>query len=281
MIIMLVDKLIKYIFLFVTGAIAFGIIALILFLVLQGVDDISWNFLTKFPENSMASGGIFPALVGSFYFLIISMVFAIPVGILGAIYLSEYSKENILKRIVLTSVNILAGIPSVIFGLFGLALFCIIFGFGTSVIAGGLTLGIMALPYIISNTHESLRAVPKSYREASYGLGANKAQTVFGVVVPSAASRIITGIIIAVGRIIGETAPILFTGAAFYITQNPSSVFQPTMALPTHIFVLSTVYSEEVTPKLEGTISVLIMIVIVLFLVASIFRKRSSRFQGG
>ncbi|TYB89321.1 MAG: phosphate ABC transporter permease PstA [Kosmotoga sp.] len=278
---MLVDKLIKYLFMFVTGVIAFGIIALILFLVLQGVDDISWTFITKFPENSMTSGGIFPALVGSLNFLVVAMIFAIPVGILGAIYLSEYSKDNLFKRIVLTSVNILAGIPSVIFGLFGLALFCIMFGFGTSVIAGGLTLGIMSLPYIISNTHESLRSVPDSYRKASYGLGANKAQTAFGVVVPSATSRIITGIIIAVGRIIGETAPILFTGAAFYITKNPSNLFQPTMALPTHIFVLSTVYSEEVTPKLEGTISVLILIVVVLFLIASIFRKKSEKFQGG
>ncbi|MFO7882919.1 MAG: phosphate ABC transporter permease PstA [Kosmotogaceae bacterium] len=278
---MLVDKVVKFIFSFVTGVIAFGIISLIFFLVLQGIDDISLNFLTTFPENSMTTGGIFPALLGSLYFLMVAMIFAVPVGLLGAIYLGEYSKDNLFKKIVLTSVNILAGIPSVIFGLFGLALFCIIFGFGTSVIAGGLTLGIMSLPYIISNTHESLRSVPNSYREASYGLGANKAQTVFGVVLPSATSRIITGIIIAIGRIIGETAPILFTGAAFYITKNPSNMFQPTMALPTHIFVLSTVYSEEVTPKLEGTISVLILIVVVLFFIASIFRKKSEKFQGG
>ncbi|MFW6120223.1 MAG: phosphate ABC transporter permease PstA [Petrotogales bacterium] len=278
---MLVDKIIKYIFFVVSGLIAAGIIALILFLVLQGIDNISWNFLTTFPQKSMASGGIFPALLGSLFFLVVAMLFAIPVGLLSAIYLSEYGKDNFFKKIVLTSVNILAGIPSVIFGLFGLALFCIIFGFGTSVIAGGLTLGIMSLPYIISNTHESLRSVPDSYRKASYALGANKAQTVFGVVVPSATSRIITGIIIAVGRIIGETAPILFTGAAFYITNNPSNLFQPTMALPTHIFVLSTVYSEEVTPKLEGTISVLIIIVVVLFFIASIFRKKSEKFQEG
>ncbi|TYC03065.1 MAG: phosphate ABC transporter permease PstA [Kosmotoga sp.] len=278
---MLVDKIIKYIFFVVSGLIAAGIIALILFLVLQGIDDISWNFLTTFPKNSMSSGGIFPALLGSLYFLVVAMLFAIPVGLLSAIYLSEYGRDNFFKKIVLTSVNILAGIPSVIFGLFGLALFCIMFGFGTSVIAGGLTLGIMSLPYIISNTHESLRSVPDSYRKASYGLGANKAQTVFRVVVPSATSRIITGIIIAVGRIIGETAPILFTGAAFYITNNPTNLFQPTMALPTHIFVLSTVYSEEVTPKLEGTISVLIIIVIVLFFIASVFRKKSEKFQEG
>ncbi len=278
---MLVDRIVKYVFFGITGVIASGIISLIVFLVLQGIDDISWNFLTAFPENSMASGGVFPALLGSIYFLIVAMVFAIPVGLLGAIYLSEYSKDNFFNKIVLTSVNILAGIPSVIFGLFGLALFCIIFGFGTSVIAGGLTLGIMALPYIISNTHESLRSVPNSYREASHGLGANKSQTVFGVILPSATSRIITGIIIAIGRVIGETAPILFTGAAFYITKNPSNIFQPTMALPTHIFVLSTAYSDEVTPKLEGTISLLIMIVIVLFFIASRFRKKASKFQGG
>lgn len=207
----------------------------------------------------------------------IALVFAVPVGVLGAVYLSEYSKENPLRAIVLSATNILSGIPSIVFGLFGLALFCITFGFGTSVLAGGLTLGIMALPYVISNTHESLRAVPPSYREASIALGASKAQTTFRTVLPAAFSRIITGIVIATGRIVGETAPLLFTGAAFYITRNPGTVFQPAMSLPTHIFVLSAVYPETVVPNLEGTISVLMIIVLVLFSMAGMIRSRTRR----
>ncbi|MGD9907540.1 MAG: PstA family ABC transporter permease, partial [Mesotoga sp.] len=181
------------------------------------------------------------------------------------------------QRLVLTANNILAGIPSVVFGMFGLSLFSITFGFGTSIISGGLTLGIMSLPYIISNTHESLAAVPKSYREASMALGANKAETTFRIVVPASFSRILTGVMIAVGRIIGETAPLLFTGAAFYITRNPSGLFEPAMSLPTHIFVLSAIYPENVTPKLEGSISVLLIIVITLFVSVAIRRRIESK----
>ena len=168
-----------------------------------------------------------------------------------------------------------------VFGLFGLSLFSITLGFGTSVISGGLTLGIMALPYIISNTHESLKAVPNSYREASTGLGATKGETTFKIILPAAFGRTITGVIISVGRIIGETAPILFTGAAFYITRNPSDIFKPAMSLPTHIFVLSAIYPESVTPKLEGTISVLMIIVILLFAAVSLLRARELRKMEG
>jgi len=165
--------------------------------------------------------------------------------------------------------------------MFGLSLFSITFGFGTSIIAGGLTLGIMSLPYVISNTHESLVAVPKSYREASMALGANKAETTFMIVIPASSSRILTGVIIAIGRIIGETAPLLFTGAAFYITRNPSGPFEPAMALPTHIFVLSAIYPDNVTPQLEGSISVLLIIVVALFMSVAIRRRRESRKMEG
>ncbi|NLT45578.1 MAG: phosphate ABC transporter permease PstA, partial [Thermotogaceae bacterium] len=226
-------------------------------------------------------GGIWPSILGTAYFLLIALLFSVPVGILAAVYLSEYSKENRLQRLVLTANNILAGIPSVVFGMFGLSLFSITFGFGTSVISGGLTLGIMSLPYIISNTHESLVAVPKSYREASMALGANKAETTFKIVIPASSSRILTGVIIAIGRIIGETAPLLFTGAAFYITRNPTSPFEPAMALPTHIFVLSAIYPDNVTPKLEGSISVLLIIVVALFMSVAIRRRRESRKMEG
>jgi len=278
---MTIDRIAKIVF----GIISYLLVAIILlivgFLILSGLDDINLEFLTSFPRNSMTEGGIWPSILGTAYFLSIALLFSVPVGILAAVYLSEYSKESRLQRLVLTANNILAGIPSVVFGMFGLSLFSITFGFGTSVISGGLTLGIMSLPYIISNTHESLVAVPKSYREASMALGANKAETTFKIVIQASSSRILTGVIIAIGRIIGETAPLLFTGAAFYITRNPTSPFEPAMALPTHIFVLSAIYPDNVTPKLEGSISVLLIIVVALFMSVAIRRRRESRKMEG
>ncbi|WP_333640004.1 phosphate ABC transporter permease PstA [Mesotoga prima] len=274
---MLIDRITKLIFGIISYTLVAVILAIIGFLVVNGLDDISLEFLVSFPKNSMTEGGIWPSILGTFYFLSIALLFSVPVGILSAVYLSEYSKENRFQRLVLTANNILAGIPSVVFGMFGLSLFSITFGFGTSIISGGLTLGIMSLPYIISNTHESLDAVPKSYREASMALGANKAETTFRIVVPASFSRILTGVMIAVGRIIGETAPLLFTGAAFYITRNPSGLFEPAMSLPTHIFVLSAIYPENVTPKLEGSISVLLIIVITLFVSVAIRRRIESK----
>lgn len=274
---MLIDRITKLIFGIISYTLVAVILAIIGFLVINGLDDISLEFLVSFPKNSMTEGGIWPSILGTFYFLSIALLFSVPVGILSAVYLSEYSKENRFQRLVLTANNILAGIPSVVFGMFGLSLFSITFGFGTSIISGGLTLGIMSLPYIISNTHESLDAVPKSYREASMALGANKAETTFRIVVPASFSRILTGVMIAVGRIIGETAPLLFTGAAFYITRNPSGLFEPAMSLPTHIFVLSAIYPENVTPKLEGSISVLLIIVITLFVSVAIRRRIESK----
>jgi len=278
---MIMDRIAKI----VLGIISYLLVTIILlivgFLILSGLDDINLEFLTTFPKNSMTEGGIWPSILGTAYFLSIALLFSVPTGILAAVYLSEYSKENRLQRLVLTANNILAGIPSVVFGMFGLSLFSITFGFGTSVIAGGLTLGIMSLPYIISNTHESLVAVPKSYREASMALGANKSETTFKIVIPASSSRILTGVIIAIGRIIGETAPLLFTGAAFYITRNPSSPFDPAMALPTHIFVLSAIYPDNVTPKLEGSVSVLLIIVVALFMSVAMRRRRESRKMEG
>jgi len=271
------DKILKITFGIITFAIIAVVIGLLGFLIISGLDDINWEFLTAFPKNSMVDGGIFPAIVGSIYFLGVAMAFAIPVGILGAVYLSEYSKDNFFKRTLVIANNILSGIPSVVFGLFGLTLFCVTFGFGTSVIAGGLTLGLMSLPYVLSNTYESLIAVPDTYREASYALGASKVSTTFKVIIPSAGARILTGVVIAIGRIIGETAPILFTGAAFYITRNPTSIFEPAMSLPTHIYVLATIYPSNVQPKLEGTISVLLLIVIILFGFIGILRARDIR----
>lgn len=266
------------------GAVSFSfaaaIISLVAFLIFKGLDNISWEFLTKFPSNSMESGGIFPAILGSAYFLLIALTFSIPIGVLGAVFLSEYSTESWLKKIILGSTNALSSIPSIVFGLFGLALFSITFGFRTSLLSGGLTLGVLALPYIISNTHEALKAVPNSYREASLALGATKGETVFRVVIPASVSRILTGVIISIGRVIGETAPILFTGAAFYTTSYPDSLLDPAMSLPTHIFVLSTVYPESVTPNLEGTISVMMIIVVAIFALVSLKRLSERRKSG-
>src|SRR3990167_9137093 len=216
-------------------------VVLITFLILKnGIQGLSWEFLTQSPRMGMRAGGIFPAIVGTLYLVLGTMAFALPVGILAAIYLSEYSRENFLTRMIdLAFVN-LAGVPSVVYGLFGLGLFVIFLNFGTSILAGSLTLGIMSLPVIVTASREALNAVPRSFREASLAVGATKWQTIHRIVLPNALPGIMTGTILALSRAAGETAPILFTVAAFYLPRLPGSVFDQCMALPYHLYVVST-----------------------------------------
>jgi len=220
----------------------------------------------------MRSGGIFPALVGTIYLVLGAIIFALPIGLLAAIYLSEYALDNLLNRMVKLSIVNLAGVPSVVYGLFGLALFVIFFKFGASILSGSLTLGIMILPIIITTSREALESVPYSFREVSYSLGASKWQTIRHIVLPNAIPGILTGTILGLGRAAGETAPILFTVAAFYLPQLPKSIFDQAMALPYHLYVIST-QVPNVDEKIRyGTALVLLVLVLFMNLVAIIIR---------
>ena len=240
----------------------------ILIILKNGLGAISWEFLTQMPRSGMRAGGIFPAIVGTFYLVFGAVFFALPLGLCAAIYLSEYAKDNRMNRIVRLAIVNLAGVPSVVFGLFGLALFVSFFKFGASILAGSLTLGVMILPVIITSSREALDAVPRSFREVSLSLGATKLQTIKYAVLPHALPGILTGTILGVSRAAGETAPILFTVAAFYLPRLPSSVFDQVMALPYHLYVLSTQVPNVRTETRYGTALVLLAIVLIMNLVA-------------
>ena len=250
-------------------------VGLIVVIIIQkGVDALNWQFLSDVPRQGMRAGGIFPAIVGTVYLVVGAIVFALPIGLLAAIYLSEYSKDTILTRIIKLAVVNLAGVPSVVYGLFGLALFVIFFKFGASIISGSLTLGIMILPVIMTTSREALESVPYSFREVSYSLGASKWQTIRHIVLPNAIPGILTGTILGLGRAAGETAPILFTVAAFYLPQLPRSIFDQVMALPYHLYVIST-QVPNVDEKIRyGTALVLLILVLFMNLVAIIIRYR-------
>jgi len=256
-----------------------AILLVIGFIVIHGYKAISWEFLTKQPTDAMTKGGIFPAIIGTFYLTLGAIIVAFPLGVASAIYLSEYARAGRVIRIIRLGINNLAGVPSVVFGLFGLALFVVFFGFGSSILSGSLTLGFLILPVIIGASEEALRAVPQTYREASLALGATKWQTIYKVVLPSALPGILTGSILGIGRAAGETAPIMFTAAAFYTTKLPKSVFDEVMALPYHIYVLATAgtHIEETRPIQYGTALVLISLVLGVNLIAIILRSRMRR----
>ena len=224
----------------VTIATVIPIIAVVIYVIYKGFPAISWQFLTEMPTNGMRDGGIWPAIVGTFYLTLGTAIFSVPLGIGAAIYLSEYATENKFTRYIRLAIINLAGIPSVVYGLFGFGLFVIFLNFGTSILSASLTLSIMTLPVIISTTEESLRAVPQSFRVVSFSLGATKWQTIKRLVLPQAIPGILTGIVLGLERAAGETAPILFTGAAFFLPRLPDSPFDATMALPYHLFVIST-----------------------------------------
>jgi len=250
--------------------------SIIYFITVRGIGVISWEFLTEIPKRAMTKGGVAPAIVGTLYLTLGSMLLAFPLGVACAVYLTEYSPKGIVVNIIRLSINNLAGVPSVVFGLFGLALFVKAFGFGVSLLSGSLTLGIMALPGIISASQEALIAVPQSYREASLALGATQWQTIKKVVLPSALPGILTGVILNIGRVAGETAPILFTAATFYNRQYPNSVFSEVMALPYHIYALMTEGTKPdlQTPIAYGCALILLVLVLSISAAAIIIRQR-------
>ncbi|MFA5034709.1 MAG: phosphate ABC transporter permease PstA [Candidatus Margulisiibacteriota bacterium] len=246
------------------------ITGLILF---NGLPAISFDFLFSIPKDGMRGGGIWPAIVGTIYLMAVTALFSIPFGILAAIYLNEYAKRNWLTRAIELAIINLAGVPSIVYGLFGLSLFVEFLGFGASILAGSLTLAIMTLPVVITATREALSSVPRSFREVSFSLGASRWQTVRHVVLPNAIPGILTGTILGLSRAAGETAPILFTVAAFYLPKLPTSVYDQAMALPYHIYVLST-QVPNVSVKIQyGTVLVLVGMIFILNIVASYIRS--------
>jgi len=249
---------------------------IVYFMVANGWRAINWTFLTQPPMDSMTKGGILPCIVGTLCLSIGAILIAMPIGVASAIYLNEYARPGLLIRVIRLGINNLAGIPSIVFGLFGLAFFVVWLKMGVSIIAGALTLGAMTVPVMIGSTEEALRAVPDTYREASLGLGATKWQTIYRVVLPTALPGILTGTILGISRAAGETAPIMFTAAVFFTPSLPVSIFDEVMALPYHIYVLATAGTEiEATRHLQyGTSLVLIFLVLGMNLIAIIYRSR-------
>lgn len=251
------------------------IVGTVLFILYQGGSAISWEFLTAFPYDGMRSGGILPAIIGTLYLTFGTAVFSVPLGIAAAIYLSEYAKDTALTRLIRLAIINLAGIPSVVYGLFGLGLFVLFLQFGTSILAASLTLSIMTLPVIISTAEEALRSVPQQFRTVSISLGATRWQTIQRIVLKEALPGILTGVILGLERAAGETAPILFTGAAFFLPRLPGSPFDATMALPYHLFVISTQVPEMPIQIQYGTALVLLVFVLTMNVIATIIRSRA------
>jgi len=253
-----------------------AILILILgFIVVRGIGVISWDFLTKAPEDGMTKGGIFPAIVGTMCLVVGSSIFSFPIGIMSGIYMNEYATGSKMATFIRIMTNNLSGVPSVVFGLFGMSLFVNTMKFGDSILAGSLTLGLLSLPLVIRTTEESLKAIENSYREGSLALGATKLQTIQKVVLPMAFPNIITGLILSIGRVSGETAPILFTVAAYFLPKLPTSIFDQVMALPYHLYVISTSGTDIEASRgiAYGTALVLIVIVLLVNLLANFLRN--------
>ena len=256
-----------------------ALIGILTYIFFHGFRAISWDFLTLPPTDSMTSGGIMPAIVGTLYLTIGAISVALPLGVVSAIYLTEYAKQGRWIRIIRIGVNCLAGVPSVVFGLFGLGFFVVFLKFGSSILAGSLTLGILILPTVIGASEEALKSVPQTFREASLALGVSKWSTIARIVLPSALPGILTGSILGVGRAAGETAPIMFTAAAFFTATLPKSIFDEVMALPYHIYVLATAGTHiEQTRSLQyGTVLVLVGLVLGIDLIAILIRSSMRR----
>lgn len=264
------------------GFMVLGVLLWILgFIVYNSISVISWDFIFSYPKDGMTAGGIFPAIVGTIYLILGSILFAFPLGIMSAIYTIEYAKDNWLTKTIRIMTNNLASIPSIVFGLFGMTLFVNTLGFGDSILAGSLTLGLLILPVVIRTTEEALKSVPQSYRLGSIALGANKIQTIKRVVLPAAFPNIITGLILSIGRVSGETAPILFTVAAYFLPKLPHSILDQVMALPYHLYVLATSGTdiESSRPIAYGTALVLIAIVLLMNTLAGIIKKRFEKYK--
>ncbi len=257
-----------------------AILILILgFIISKGIGVINWDFLTKAPEDGMTKGGIFPAIVGTLCLVAGSSLFSFPIGIMSGIYMNEYAAGNKIATFIRIMTNNLSGVPSVVFGLFGMSLFVNTMKFGDSILAGSLTLGLLSLPLVIRTTEESLKAIDNSYREGSLALGATKLQTIQKVVLPMAFPNIITGLILSIGRVSGETAPIMFTVAAYFLPKLPTSIFNQVMALPYHLYVISTSGTDIEASRgiAYGTALVLIVIVLFINILATLLRNYFSK----
>ena len=259
--------------------ITLSLLGVLAYIFMHGFRAVTWDFLTLPPTDSMTRGGIMPAIVGTFYLTIGAIAVALPLGVVSAVYLSEYAKQGTFIRIIRIGLNCLAGVPSVVFGLFGLAFFVVFLKFGSSILSGSLTLGILILPTIIGASEEALKAVPSTFREASLALGVSKWQTICRIVLPTALPGILTGSILGVGRAAGETAPIMFTAAAFFTVALPKSIFDEVMALPYHIYVLATAgtHIEQTRPLQYGTVLVLVGMVLGIDLIAIVIRGAMRR----
>jgi phosphate transport system permease protein len=251
------------------------VVAIVVYIIIKGAPAITWEFLTAYPTNGMREGGIWPAIVGTFYLTVGTAVFSVPLGIAAAIYIAEYAPDNAWTRMIRIAIINLAGIPSVVYGLFGLGLFVLFLNFGTSILASSLTLSIMTLPVIISTAEEALRSVPQSFRTVSISVGATRWQTIWRIVLPQAMPGILTGVILGLERAAGETAPILFTGVAFFLPRLPASLLDSTMALPYHIYVISTSVPGMPAKIQYGTVLVLLVFVLGMNLVATFIRQRA------
>ena len=270
----LIEKIAFNVLAFITFLIIVPVIFILAVVIIKGLPAISFEFLFGMPREGMREGGIGPAIVGTIYLMLGTALFSIPLGIFAAIYLNEYAQKNWLTRVIEIAIINLAGVPSIVYGLFGLGLFVTFLGFGASILAGSLTLAIMTLPVIITATREALNAVPNAFREVSFSIGASRWQTVRHIVLPNAVPGILTGTILGLSRAAGETAPILFTVAAFYLPSLPQSPFDQAMALPYHIYVLST-QVPNVSPKMQyGAVLVLVVMIFVLNIVASYIRAQ-------
>ncbi len=257
----------------------FFLFIIVIFIAVRGAGVLNWEFITAMPRKSMTEGGIFPAILGTFYLALGAVIFALPIGILSAIYLNEYARDTTMLRIIKMGINNLAGVPSIVFGLFGLAIFVKFFGFGVSILSGSLTLAIMILPVIISTTVEALKSIPDSFREAGYGVGATKWQIIRGIILPAALPGILTGTILGIGRAAGETAPLLFTAATFFSRKLPTSIMDEVLALPYHIYALMTegTHPDKQVPIAYGTALVLLILVLGLDLIAIVIRTRARK----
>ncbi len=265
----------KFAFGILTSLTALVVIPTILtigFIIVKGIGTVNWEFLTAMPRQGMREGGIFPSIVGTIYLIIGTILFALPLGVGSAIYLTEYAKQGLLTRVIRLAVLNLAGVPSVVYGLFGLGLFVLFMGFGSSILAGALTLACLILPIIITTSEEALKSVHQKYRDASLALGATKWQTIRHVVLPHAVPGIITGAILGIGRAAGETAPILLTVAAFFLPRLPNSILDQVMALPYHLYIISTQVPGMPESIKYGTALVLLGIVSIFFAIATAIR---------
>lgn len=262
--------------LFTTLVVCFFLFVIIWEIISKGASSLSWDFVSKVPSEGMTKGGILTPIIGTVLLTLITALFAIPFGVCCAIYLNEYAENNWLTRTIRAAIRNLSGVPSIIYGLFGLALFVQALQFGTSLLAAGLTLGLLSLPYIITTTEEALKRIPNSTREAALAVGATKFETIKDVVLPSAMSGILTGVVLTLSRAAGETAPILFTGAAFYINGSSGYINQEFMALPYHLYMLSTQHQsiDQVRPIAYGTALVLVIVVFLLNLTAFYIRYK-------